>query len=225
VASERSQRQYRHDPERELKIALVFRTSTGRVATLAVVRGMAATIIATAGLALLAAGCGGATAGDVAQLGSAASTTQSSIGPTATSKYATSLAYSRCMRSHGVSSFPDPTQVGGGIQISGSPADMNPQSRVFMSAQESCRHLLPDGGQPSHADQRKALARMLRSSQCMRAAGVSGFPDPTLSPPSDRAGYSAIMSNDGVWLAIPNSIDVLSSAFQHAAATCNLEQS
>jgi hypothetical protein len=186
---------------------------------------MAAAIIATAGLALLGVGCGGATAGRVAQLGSAATTTQSSIGPTATSKYAASLAYSRCMRSHGVSSFPDPTQVGGGIQISGSQAGMNPQSRVFMSAQQSCRHLLPGAGRPSHADQRKVLARMLRSSQCMRAAGVSGFPDPTLSPPSDRAGYSAIMSNAGVWLAIPDSIDVHSSAFEHAAATCNLGQS
>jgi hypothetical protein len=33
------------------------------------------------------------------------------------------------------------------------------------------------------------------------------------------------MSNDGLWLAIPSSIDVRSSAFAHAAAVCNLQGS
>ena len=52
-------------------------------------------------LALLAAGCGGGgSPGDhVAQLGA---------GPGAKGKYVASLAYSRCMRSHGVPNFPDP---------------------------------------------------------------------------------------------------------------------
>jgi hypothetical protein len=51
---------------------------------------------------------------------------------------------------------------------------------------------------------------------------ISGFPDPAPSPPSNRAGYSAIMSHDDVWWAIPNSVDVRSPAFEQAAAACNL---
>ena len=183
---------------------------------------LASALAGLAGGSLLAPAYGAPAASRVAQLGSV-NLTESSTGPTVTSKYAASLAYSRCMRSHGVPNFPDPKQVaGGGIQVSGSAPGINPQSPLFVSAQQACRHLLPDGGQPTQAGQQRALARMLHSSQCMRAHGISGFPDPSLSPPSSRAGHSAIMSNDGVWLAIPDSIDVRTPAFDRAAAACNL---
>jgi hypothetical protein len=66
---------------------------------------------------------------------------------------------------------------------------------------------------------------MLHISQCMRAHRISGFPDPTLASPPSRAAYSAVMSNGVAWLAIPNSIDARSTAFEQAAAACNLEQS
>ena len=125
------------------------------------------------------------------------------------------------MRSRGVPNFPDPKQVGDGIQVSGSAPGINPQSPLFVSAQQSCRHLLPGGGEPTHAGQQRALARMLHISRCMRAHGISGFPDPTLSPPSSRAGYSAIRSNGAAWLAIPDSIDVRSPAFKQAANACS----
>ncbi len=155
-----------------------------------------------------------------------AEVTTSSAGATTKGKYAASLAYSRCMRSHGVPNFPDPKQVaGGGIQISGSQSGLNPAAPRFVSARQSCRHLLPNGGQPTQAGQQRVVARMLESSRCMRAHGISGFPDPSRSAPSKRTGYSAIMSNDGVWLAIPDSIDVRSPAFDRAAAACGLGQS
>lgn len=173
------------------------------------------------GLSLAATACDGSPGSQVAQLGST-TTTQSSTSPTSTGKYVALLAYSRCMRSHGVPEYPEPVQVGGKIQISGSQPGVNPNSPVFKSAQQSCRSLLPSGGQTAQAAQQQELARMLHASQCMRAHGISGFPDPTLSPPSNRAGYSAIMSNDGVWLAIPSSIDVHSPTFEHAATACNL---
>ena len=173
-------------------------------------------------LSLLVTACGGSPTSHVAQLSSTGTTTHSRTG-SASGKYAASLAYSRCMRSHGVPSFPDSIEVGGEIQVSGSRSGVNPQSPSFVSAQQSCSHLLPGGGRPTHADQQRALARMLRSSRCMRAHGISGFPDPTLSAPADdRAAYSDIMSNGVAWLAIPNSIDVRSPAFERAAAACNL---
>lgn len=173
-------------------------------------------------LSMLASGCGGQRGSQVAQLGSSR-TARSDTAPSADNKsFAAALAYSRCMRSHGVPDFPDPKQVGGEIQISGPRDGMNPQSPLFVSAQRSCRHLLPNGGQPTHAGQQQALARMLGTSRCMRAHGIPGFPDPTPAPPTNRAGHSAIMSNGVAWLAIPDSIDVQSPAFKTAAAACNL---
>jgi hypothetical protein len=174
------------------------------------------------GLLPLVSACGGAHASQVGQLGSTASSTAQRSPEPGASKFAASLAYSRCMRSHGVADFPDPTQVGGGIQISGSAPGIDPQSSLFVSAQRSCRHLLPGGGEPpTHAHQQQALARMLHVSRCMRAHGISRFPDPTLSPPSSRAGYSRISSNGVAWLAIPDTIDVRSSMFEQAAHACD----
>jgi hypothetical protein len=159
----------------------------------------------------------------VAQLGT--TTAPSSVGTTATGKYAAALAYSQCMRTHGVPGFADPKQVGGGgIQISGTPPGVNPDSPAFTSAQQSCRHLLSNGGQPTTSGREQELARMLQLTKCMRAHGVSGFPDPTLSAPN-RADFIDIMSNDGVWLAIPNSIDPQSPTYGQAAAACNFDNS
>jgi hypothetical protein len=56
----------------------------------------------------------------------------------------------------------------------------------------------------------------------MRAQGLSGFPDPTLSAPRDRSGYAATVSNGVAWLAIPDSVDLRSPAFEQAAAACKL---
>jgi hypothetical protein len=160
-------------------------------------------------LALLVTACGGSPG------------TQGGTGAGTTDKFAASLAYSRCMRSHGLLAFPDPTQVGGEIQISGSRSGIDPQSPVFESAERSCRHLSPGGGRPpTRVAQQQALARLLRTSQCMRAHGISGFPDPALAPPSSRAGYSAIRSNGIGWLAVPGSIDVRAPAFERAGAAC-----
>jgi hypothetical protein len=184
----------------------------------------AVAVAGLAGLSVLVSACGGSPGSQVAKLASVtrSSTTPGSTGAPATGKYAASLAYSRCVRSHGVPSFPDPKQVGGGIEVSGSAPGINPQSPLFLSAERSCRHLLPGGGQTTRAGQQQALARMLRISQCMRTHGISGFPDPTLSPPSSRAGYSQVSSNGVAWLAVPDSIDVRSPAFEQAAAACNL---
>jgi hypothetical protein len=127
------------------------------------------------------------------------------------------LAFSGCMRSHGVTNFPDP-RSGGGIQLSSS-SGINRFSPSFKSAQASCRKLLPGGGPPSHPSA-QAKAQALKVSECMRQHGVSGFPDPTLSPPSSPAGYSALIDRGGVILAIPDTINTQSPAFKQAATVC-----
>jgi hypothetical protein len=52
---------------------------------------------------------------------------------------------------------------------------MSPQ---YMSADQTCRHLL-SGGVPTAAQNQHALAKELRFALCMRSHGVSNFPDPT----------------------------------------------
>ncbi len=61
---------------------------------------------------------------------------------------------------------------------------------------------------------------MLATSTCMRAHGVAGFPDPTLSPPGDLGAYSIAMGRGGVFLAVPRTIDPTSPVFQSAAKAC-----
>jgi hypothetical protein len=56
----------------------------------------------------------------------------------------------------------------------------------------------------------------------MRAHGVSGFPDPTNSPPPNPAETTLALGSAGMFLAIPNTIDPQSPAFKHAARACRL---
>jgi hypothetical protein len=125
------------------------------------------------------------------------------------------------MRSHGVSNFPDPKISGRSIEILGSNSGINQQSPAFQSAQTSCTHLLPGGGPGSGPPSAQAHAQLLQVSQCMRQHGISSFPDPqTGSPPSNPAGYSAVLGLGGYFLAIPSSIDTKSPAFRQAATAC-----
>jgi len=136
---------------------------------------------------------------------------------------AASLKYADCMRSHGVPAFPDPVVNGNGLHISiKAGSGVNPGSPAFQSAQGRCRKLLPGGGgTPSAQATAAAEAHLLTISRCMRAHGVTDFPDPTSTAPSSPTGYSAIMSNNGATLAIPESIDMQSPAFKQAATTCH----
>jgi hypothetical protein len=61
---------------------------------------------------------------------------------------------------------------------------------------------------------------MLATSRCMRAHGVSGFPDPTLAPPGNPEAFSIAMGHDGVFLAVPRTINVNSPGFERAASVC-----
>jgi hypothetical protein len=126
------------------------------------------------------------------------------------------LAYSECMRSHGVPNFPDPSS-GGGIHLS---SGTNAQAPAFKSAQQACTKLLPGSGPGSQHLSEQDKIQMLEISQCMRRHGVAGFPDPTLSAPSSPAGYSLLEDRGGVVLAIPNTINLGSPAFKQAAAAC-----
>jgi hypothetical protein len=126
-------------------------------------------MIAITGLALLVAACGNSS-----QRSSAGS---SHVGTSATTE---AVAFSRCMRSHGVSDFPDPNGSGVWPKRQVQSAAGEPS---FQTATQACGHLLPDGGPgvaPSPAVDRQIQADMTKFATCMRSHGVSTWPDPTL---------------------------------------------
>jgi hypothetical protein len=148
--------------------------------------------LAVVGVALLASACGKSPSSGVANLGRITTTTATTSlphgakgsGPAA--KYRAALAYVDCMRSHGVSAFPDPTS-GGQINVNfatggkdGSPASsgINRNSPSYLTADQACRHLLP-GGVPTPAQTQLALAKGVKFAQCMRTHGEPSYPDPT----------------------------------------------
>jgi hypothetical protein len=136
--------------------------------------------------------------------------------------YPQALAFSRCMRSHGLPSFPDPSTNGHGIQLSASPnSGVDPGSPAFQAAQKACQHLMPGGGPTTGHPSAQDKEQMLQVSQCMRAHGITDFPDPTTSQPSPGRGFGLAIGRNGVFLAIPRSIDIQSPAFRRAAAACN----
>jgi len=125
------------------------------------------------------------------------------------------------MRSHGVPDFPDP-DASGGFSFG---AGVNPQSTAFKSAQTTCQKLvggLPSPGSTTHPSS-AALAQMLQVSRCMRQQGISDFPDPTTSMPSDMAGFEYVSDRDGVILAFPRGFDDQSSQFSRAATACRFK--
>lgn len=132
----------------------------------------AAAVIAGGGLALLVCGCGS---------GGTASATS-----TASEKASGALAFSDCMRSDGLPTFPDPDSSG---QIPKTKVVALASSPQFRVAQSACQHLLPDTNPPTatHAQVQAALSGMVRFAVCIRSHGVQNWPDPTVdrSHPGD----------------------------------------
>ena len=157
--------------------------------------------IAVLGCALLLSACG--TAGKPNQ--------PSASGVSSGIKFAT------CMRSHGVPNFPDPGS-GGGIQISNG---INPSSPAFRGARNACAGLLPGGGRGrGHVSEARKL-QMLQLAECMRAHGITDFPDPTSSPPSaPPSGGGVAFGVDGAFISVSQTM-MQSPEFKTAAGECS----
>ena len=133
--------------------------------------------------------------------------------------HAKALAFARCMRSHGVPNFPDPSGGGGGdfrfqVQSGQSGTSVNGvavSSASFRSAMQACHSYLPNGGHPTAAQTAKAKAQALAMSRCMRSHGVPNFPDPQF-----RSGPGGGI---GVRLSGAN-INPNSPSFQAAQKAC-----
>ena len=90
------------------------------------------------------------------------------------------LAFSHCMRSHGVANFPDPDSSGVWPKSQVELAAGNPR---FQTATHACGHLLPDGGPgvpPSPTVVQQIRTDMTKFARCMRSHGAPNWPDPTV---------------------------------------------
>jgi hypothetical protein len=163
-------------------------------------------LAAAAGIALLAAACGGSSSPN------APMSLQQQLQQ--------ALAYSQCMRSHGIANFPDPTENSNGaaksnngptyvgVQI-GIPDGIDPNSPTYVSANNTCTKQT-GFGHVSAATLRQALTTLLKYSECMRSHGIANFPDP-------------IETSTGVSLKTAD-IDQNTSQYQAAAQACRALQ-
>jgi hypothetical protein len=141
-------------------------------------------IIAITTLALVVAACG---------------TGKPAVGPTSTATAPTSqaVAFTRCMRSQGVSDYPDPNARNSGPGTSGLPKvnlqALGVSSSRIDTAEAACRHLLPNGAQVNRTTTQSILSRLTAFARCMRSHRVSDWPDPSRTlgnfPGAPRIGF------------------------------------
>jgi hypothetical protein len=136
------------------------------------------------GALMTACGNGAVTRPGVASVSPTGSASSSTGAPKASM-----LAYSRCMRAHGIANFPDPN-ADGNLSVEGDKgSNLDPNSAAFKAADAACKSLLP----AAQAPPKNMKAQNLKYARCMRAHGISDFPDPnpdgglrvTASPGSD----------------------------------------
>jgi hypothetical protein len=133
-------------------------------------------LAALATFAVIAAGCGSRSAGT-------RTSTAASGGNGTSIAHAKSVKFAECMRTHGVSGFPDPTATGAltiDAVVNGSSLDTD--GAVWKQAIGACKNLEPSGFTGTDASPEKQKER-LKFARCIRDNGVPDFPDPTASEP------------------------------------------
>jgi hypothetical protein len=118
---------------------------------------------------------------------------------------AIAVKFSVCMRSHGVTEFPDPTIGSNGLPSWGPTPNVNGGAPAYNAAQQVCKKDLPSLTQTA-AEKATANAAALRYATCMRSNGVPNFPDPN--------GQGLIQIN------ATGALEPSSPAFQKAQMAC-----
>jgi hypothetical protein len=145
-------------------------------------RRLGLTTAAAVAMVLLAAGCSGG-----------GSSTDSGGSPQAKgSASSQAIAFSACMRSHGVPNFPDPNAQGRPLEVDAQ--QLGVSDSLYQAAEQACQRLLPTGGslqQLTHecllyGDCPRSLVQQLMTlgrkyAACMRSHGVTNWPDPSIS--------------------------------------------
>jgi hypothetical protein len=121
-------------------------------------------LVGVSGLILAASACGGSSGAKIAQIGTTSANHPHAHDP---------RAFSACMRSHGVPTFPDPDSSGT-IHVPSSIDDL-PTAKA---AYRACRSLAPGEGSITGQGDVMRQDQLLAFAKCMRAHRVPSFPDP-----------------------------------------------
>lgn len=138
---------------------------------------------------LAAAACGSSSAAGprVASLGNAVTATPSPSA-SAGSREATLLQFSACMRSNGVTSFPDPTVDSDGNAMLPGLRRLDRNDPTVQKALRACQKYRNQLRQNFSPEQRQKLQdALLAYAGCMRANGYQ-MPDPTFGTPGAQGG-------------------------------------
>ena len=114
---------------------------------------------------------------------SAPAETGSGAGSDTAANAQKAVKFADCMRSNGVSHFPDPGASGRlTIDAVANGSSVDASTPAFKQAISACKHLEPTGfmGSKRSAQQQQAA---LKFAQCVRGNGVNDFPDPILNGP------------------------------------------
>ena len=141
-------------------------------------------VVVLALIGLISAGCGANASGG---------TGTTSTGATDRDQ---GVKFAQCMRENGIPDFPDPDASGDfdyGISVS---------EKVWTTAVDACKDLKPPGTFSTNRNAEQQAAA-LKFAQCIRANGVTDFPDPVNGEPiintnkipsTDRAGGMTILN-------------------------------
>jgi hypothetical protein len=111
------------------------------------------------------------------------------------------LAWVGCVREHGLPNFPDPPYTNGELNKLG----FTKYSPKMEAANKACHaDALAAGVVQTQAEIQQHFEQMLKTSECMRAHGITNFPDPDanggffMSPSvANTPGYSAAAKTCG----------------------------
>ncbi len=157
-------------------------------------------LTAVGAFALLAVGCGGGSPRVASVVSSTPATTTQNV------EQGEMLAFSKCMRAHGVQSFPDPQHfVGGDVKLT--LRGYGPDNPQIQSAMNACAALLPGNGSSGPALTAADRTDYLKAAACMRRHGIPNFPDP-------------VFENNSVQFNTPSSLNKNSPIAVRAVTIC-----
>ncbi|MDQ1496247.1 MAG: hypothetical protein QOG69_2730 [Actinomycetota bacterium] len=163
-------------------------------------------VAAVVAIVVVSAGCGGTRSSGGNSTAATAGTVGSGVNSTATAR-AKAVKFAECMRTNGVSAFPDPDASGAlTIDAVANGSSVDTSSAAFKQAHSACKGLEPSGftgHQRSTQEQKAALA----FAQCIRDKGVADFPDPAKGEP-------LVDTNRIPSAATPGGMSILHAAMQ-----------
>jgi hypothetical protein len=152
-------------------------------------------------VAVISAGCGGTSTA------APAGNTGTGSGTNTASPHAKAVKFAECMRTNGVSAFPDPDATGAlTIDAVANGSSLDTSSAAFDQALSACKDLEPPGftGHERNAQEQEGA---LKFAQCVRENGVKDFPDPSLDAP-------LVDTNRIPSAARPGGMSILNAAMQ-----------